>query len=96
MLAKYIDIKREKIDLDFLMDRIKSEKEKIEEIIKDIIEINFEDYFNFKWFSLEELNQRHLKSHLNLLRIKENLFFLEKFHCMFILLKLYFQRNMKQ
>jgi predicted nucleotidyltransferase component of viral defense system len=61
LLAKYIDIKRETTDIDFLIDKITSEKAKIEAIIKDITEINFEDHFYFKWSSLEELHQPHME-----------------------------------
>ncbi|NNM59085.1 MAG: nucleotidyl transferase AbiEii/AbiGii toxin family protein [Legionellales bacterium] len=60
LLAKYITINRETVDIDFLMRKIKSEKQQIEKIITEIASNNVEDGFIFTWFSLEELNQPHM------------------------------------
>lgn len=59
LLAQYININRETIDIDFLM--TKSEMQNIEKIIKEIAAINSEDGFSFNWFSAEELNQPHME-----------------------------------
>ncbi len=61
LLAQYIAINRETIDIDFLMTKIKSEMQNIEKIIKEVIAINSEDGFSFTWFSVEELNQPHME-----------------------------------
>src|SRR5579863_5563025 len=51
LLAQYIAINRETIDIDFLMTKIKSEMGNIEKIIKAVTAINSKDGFNFSWFS---------------------------------------------
>ena len=61
LLAQYIAINRETIDIDFLITKIKSEMQRIEEIIKKVAAINSEDGFSFTWFSAEELNQPHME-----------------------------------
>lgn len=61
LLAHYIPINRETIDIDFLMTKIKSEMKNIETAIKEIATINLEDGFFFSWFSAEELNQPHME-----------------------------------
>jgi len=61
LLAQYIAINRETIDIDFLMTKIKSEMQNIERVIKEIAAINSEDGFFFSWFSAEELNQPHME-----------------------------------
>ena len=61
LLAQYIAINRETIDIDFLMTKIKSERQKIEEVIKEVAAINSGDGFSFTWFSAEELSQPHME-----------------------------------
>jgi predicted nucleotidyltransferase component of viral defense system len=61
LLAQYIAINRETIDIDFLMTKIRSEMQNIEKIIKEVAAINSEDGFSFTWFSAEELIQSHME-----------------------------------
>ncbi len=61
LLAQYVAINRETIDIDFLMTKIKSEMQKIEEVIREVVVIDAEDGFSFAWFAVEELNQPHLE-----------------------------------
>lgn len=61
LLAQYIAINRETIDIDFLMTKIKSAMENIEKIIKEVAAIDSEDGFSFTWFSAEELSQPHME-----------------------------------
>lgn len=61
LLAQYIAINRETVDIDFLMTKIKSEMKNIETIIKTVAATNSEDRFTFTWFSGEELNQPHME-----------------------------------
>jgi predicted nucleotidyltransferase component of viral defense system len=61
LLAQYIAINRETIDIDFLMTKIKSEMQNIEKIIKEVAATNREDGFSFTWFSAEELSQPHME-----------------------------------
>lgn len=61
LLAQYIAIKRETVDIDFLMTKIKSEKQNIEKAMKEIAAINSDDGFTFTWFSTKELSQPHME-----------------------------------
>ena len=61
LLAQYIVINRETIDIDFLMIKIKSEMKNIEKIMKEVVSTDTEDGFSFTWFSVEELNQPHME-----------------------------------
>jgi predicted nucleotidyltransferase component of viral defense system len=61
LLAQYIAINRETIDIDFLMTKIKSEMQNIEKVIKEVAAIDSEDGFSFAWFSVEELSQPHME-----------------------------------
>ncbi len=47
LLAQYIAINRETIDIDFLMTKIKSEMQRITDVIKEIAAIDSEDGFSF-------------------------------------------------
>jgi predicted nucleotidyltransferase component of viral defense system len=60
LLAQYVTINRETIDIDFLLTKIKNEMQNIKKIIKEIAAINSEDGFSFNWFSAEELRQPHM------------------------------------
>lgn len=61
LLAQYIAINRETIDIDFLMTKIKNEIQNIEKAMKDVTSVNPEDGFSFTWLSTEELNQPHME-----------------------------------
>ncbi|OGT62346.1 MAG: hypothetical protein A3E85_03815 [Gammaproteobacteria bacterium RIFCSPHIGHO2_12_FULL_45_12] len=61
LLAQYIAINRETIDIDFLMTKIKSEMGNIEKVIKEVAATNSADGFFFTWFSAEELSQPHME-----------------------------------
>lgn len=61
LLAQYIAINRETIDIDFLTTKMKSEMKNIESAIKEVAGTNSEDGFSFTWFSAEELNQPHME-----------------------------------
>lgn len=61
LLAQYIAINRETIDIDFLMTKIRNEMQNIEKIIKEVAVTSSEDGFTFTWFSAEELNQPHME-----------------------------------
>lgn len=61
LLAQYIAISRETIDIDFLLTKIKSEMQNIEKVMKEVASTDTEDGFSFTWFSSEELNQPHME-----------------------------------
>src|SRR3990167_7204029 len=58
LLAQYIAINRETIDIEFLMTKIKSERGNIEKAIKELAATNSADGFFFTWFSAEELRKQ--------------------------------------
>lgn len=60
LLAQYIEIGRETIDLDFLMTKLKAEAKKLELSMTEILEIDIEDGFHFKFHSIKELSQPHM------------------------------------
>src|SRR3990167_2327563 len=60
LLAQYIAIRRETMDIDFLMTKMQSEAQKIEAAIQEVAVIDTEDGFYFAWHSIEELNQPHM------------------------------------
>lgn len=59
LLAQYIPINRETIDVDFLLNKL--DMAKIESAIKDVILINLEDGFDYHWYAAEELTQPHME-----------------------------------
>ncbi len=61
LLAQYLTINRETIDIDFLMTNIQSQMQKIEEVIKDVAAVASDDGFSFSWFSIEELIHPHME-----------------------------------
>lgn len=61
LLAQYIAINRETIDIDFLITKIKNEIQNIEKIIKEVAATNPDDGFSFTWFSAEESSQPHME-----------------------------------
>lgn len=60
LLAQYLAIGRETMDIDFLMKKMKSNTKSIESAMKDIIAVDIADGFGFKWDSIEELSQPHM------------------------------------
>lgn len=60
LLAQYLEIGRETIDIDFLVTKIKSETPVIEAAFHDIIAANTKDGFQFSWVGIEELTQPHM------------------------------------
>lgn len=61
LLAQYLDIGRETMDVDFLMTKIKNEAEAIQEIINEITSNHeIKDGFIFTFDSIEELSQPHM------------------------------------
>lgn len=60
LLAQYIKINRETIDLDFSLTKLKAESEKIESSIREIAEKKIDDGFQFQWQSIKPLNQPHM------------------------------------
>ena len=60
LLANYIKINRETVDLDFSLTKIKSETKNIEEAISEVATTDIHDGFYFKWDSIDELNQPHM------------------------------------
>ena len=61
LLARYIPIKRETKDLDFLVTKLQGEKEAIREALKSITEVSVNDGFTFHLESLEDLLHSHMK-----------------------------------
>ncbi|HZW61724.1 MAG TPA: nucleotidyl transferase AbiEii/AbiGii toxin family protein [Candidatus Babeliales bacterium] len=61
LLAQYLPINRETIDVDFLMTNIQSQMQKIEEVIRNIAVVSSDDGFSFSWYSIEELIQPHME-----------------------------------
>jgi predicted nucleotidyltransferase component of viral defense system len=61
LLAQYIAINRETIDIDFLMTKIKSEMRNIEDVIKNVAVVNSDDGFSFSWYAIEALIQPHME-----------------------------------
>lgn len=54
-------INRETVDLDFLLTHMKSEKDAIEDICKDIAKIPLNDGFTFNFFNIFLLSQPHMQ-----------------------------------
>lgn len=61
LLAHYLEIGRETIDVDFLMQKIKSNAASVKTAMKDIVTIDLKDGFEFQWDSMEELSQPHME-----------------------------------
>jgi len=60
LLAKYIELGRETLDADFLLQKLKSERLSIKSAIIDIISIDLRDDFKLEWSTIEELTQPHM------------------------------------
>lgn len=60
LLAQYITIGRETVDVDFLMTKIHSEFTAVKAAISDIIATSVDDTFSFEWDSMEILSQPHM------------------------------------
>lgn len=61
LLAQYIAINRETLDIDFMLTKLKAETKNIQNTISDIISIDIHDGFYFKWDSIKELTQPHME-----------------------------------
>jgi predicted nucleotidyltransferase component of viral defense system len=61
LLAQYIAIGRETTDIDFLMNKIKSQTPEIEAAFREIALVNITDGFQFKFEKIEELTQPHME-----------------------------------
>lgn len=61
LLAQYISINRETVDVDFLMTNLQSQKKKVESVIKEVAAIDSDDGFSYSWFATEELIQPHME-----------------------------------
>lgn len=61
LLAQYIRIGRETVDLDFLMRNLESTAESIEAAITDIANVDLRDFFKFEYESIEKLDQPHME-----------------------------------
>src|SRR3990167_10060835 len=60
LLAYMMKIGRETTDLDFLLTRMKTEKEEIQQVLEEIISIRSEDRFTFSFNRIELLSQPHM------------------------------------
>lgn len=60
LLAYMMKIGRETVDLDFLLTRMKAEKEPLEEICKEIAAAFLDDGFTFSFATVELLSQPHM------------------------------------
>lgn len=61
LLASYIQIGRETIDIDFLLTKLNAEKYQVEKVIRDIISIDMHDRMIFEWDEIEMLAQPHME-----------------------------------
>lgn len=61
LLAHYLPIQRETIDIDFLVNKIKNEKTEITRLINDIIAVDLNDDFKFGLANTKPLNQPHME-----------------------------------
>jgi predicted nucleotidyltransferase component of viral defense system len=61
LLAQYIEIRRETVDIDFSINKMHGEMQVIEDAVKEIIMVHIEDGFYFTWGRSEELNQPHME-----------------------------------
>jgi hypothetical protein len=59
LLAQYISIGRETVNVDFLMTKIQSEFTPVKAALSDIIATPVDDAFRFEWDSMEILSQPH-------------------------------------
>lgn len=61
LLAQYIELGRETMDIDFLMTKMKSEFSVIESALCEIIAVDIEDSFRFEWGTMQILSQPHME-----------------------------------
>jgi len=61
LLSRYIEIGRETIDADFLMNKVERESSTIESAFLEIISVPTNDGFEFEWGRIEVLAQPHMK-----------------------------------
>ena len=60
LLARYIEIGRETKDIDFLVQNLDAQKDKITGAFKDISSIDINDEFHFSFLSISQLDQTHM------------------------------------
>lgn len=61
LLAQHLAIGRETTDIDFLLNKIKSEAPAIEAAFREIVSAKPTDGFEFTWAGVEELTQPHME-----------------------------------
>ena len=61
LLAQHLAIGRETTDIDFLLNKIKSEAPAIEAAFREIVSAEPADGFEFTWEGIEELTQPHME-----------------------------------
>lgn len=61
LLAQYIKLGRETIDIDFSMTKMKSEFSAIENALREIIAVRLDDSFRFEWDTMQVLSQPHME-----------------------------------
>lgn len=60
LLASYINIGRETIDIDFMLQNLRSEEDNIKNAVSEIIVVHLEEDVNFQWHKIEQLSQPHM------------------------------------
>jgi len=60
LLAQYIELGRETMDIDLSMTKMKSEFSAIEHALCEIIAVNIDDLFRFEWDTMQTLSQPHM------------------------------------
>jgi predicted nucleotidyltransferase component of viral defense system len=61
LLSKYIEIDRETLDIDFLVNKLRNEKENLKNIFEEIVHIDVQDGFVFEDIQINELEHFHMK-----------------------------------
>lgn len=60
LLASYINIGRETMDIDFMMRELRLEEDNVKKVMLELIGNNSEEDVNFKWLKIEQLTQPHM------------------------------------
>lgn len=61
LLAQYIKIGRETVDLDFLMKNLSATEDTIKTAVTEIANVDLGDFFKFDYDSIEKLDQPHME-----------------------------------
>jgi len=61
LLAQYIELGRETIDIDFSMTKMKNEFSVIQQALCEIIAVDVNDSFRFEWDTMQILSQPHME-----------------------------------